>query len=231
RKSEVFSTASDNQPSVEINVLQGEREMSRDNRSLGQFHLDGIPAAPRGVPQVEVTFDIDANGILHVSAKDKGTGKEQKITITDNTGLKDEEIDRMVKEAEANAESDKKRRELIETRNQFDSLIYNTEKTLRDNKDKLAEEDHKKGGEAITEARKHIDSEDLDLLKTEMEKLTQVSHDLAQKMYAKADAEKETDAGSKPPEGEAGDAGDAGETKSENDDVVDAEFEDISNKK
>ena len=159
RKSETFSTASDNQPSVEVNVLQGEREMAKDNRSLGKFHLDGIPAAPRGVPQVEVTFDIDANGILHVSAKDKGTGKEQKITITDNTGLNDSEIENMVKDAEANAETDKQRREAIDARNQLDSLIYSTEKTIRDNKEKLGEEDVKTAEDAVANAKKALEGE------------------------------------------------------------------------
>ena len=134
RKAETFSTAADNQPSVEVNVIQGEREMAKDNRSIGKFHLDGIPPAPRGMPQIEVTFDIDANGILNVGAKDKGTGKEQKITITDSTGLSDSEIENMVKDAEANADADKERREKIDVKNQLDSVIYNLEKTLKDNK-------------------------------------------------------------------------------------------------
>ncbi len=139
RKAETFSTAADNQPSVEVNVIQGEREMAKDNRSLGKFHLDGIPPAPRGLPQIEVTFDIDANGIIHVTAKDKGTNKEQKITITDSTGLSEDEIEQMVKDAEANAEADKERREKIDVKNQLDSVIYSTEKTMKDNKDKLKE--------------------------------------------------------------------------------------------
>ena len=183
RKSETFSTASDNQPSVEVNVLQGEREMAKDNRSLGKFHLDGIPAAPRGVPQVEVTFDIDANGILHVSAKDKGTGKEQKITITDNTGLSDNDIENMVKDAETNADADKQRREGIDARNQLDSLIYSTEKTIRDNKEKLGEEDIKAAEDAIVEAKKVLEGEepDVEQIKTQTEALTQASHNLAQK--------------------------------------------------
>ncbi len=143
RKAETFSTAADNQPTVEINVIQGEREMANDNRSLGKFHLGGIPPAPRGIPQVEVTFDIDANGIIHVTAKDKGTNKEQKITITDSTGLSEDEIEQMVKDAEANAEADKERREKIDVKNQLDSVIYSTEKTMKENKDKLKEEDIK----------------------------------------------------------------------------------------
>lgn len=230
RKSETFSTASDNQPSVEVNVLQGEREMAKDNRSLGKFHLDGIPAAPRGVPQVEVTFDIDANGILHVSAKDKGTGKEQKITITDNTGLNESEIENMVKDAEANAETDKQRREAIDARNQLDSLIYSTEKTIRDNKEKLAEEDIKAAEEAIAEAKKSLegDEPDVEQIKAQIEALTQASHTLAQKMYTQTEAS----GGDGGPEGgpESGEGGGDSSDKSD-EDVVDAEFEDVSKEK
>jgi len=231
RKSETFSTASDNQPSVEINVLQGEREMSKDNRSLGKFHLDGIPAAPRGVPQVEVTFDIDANGILHVSAKDKGTGKEQKITITDNTGLSDSEIENMVKDAETNADSDKERREKIDAKNQLDALIYNTEKTIRENKEKLAEEDTKTAEEAIAEAKKAVESDDHEKIKEQTEALTKSSHDLAQKIYQQQGAEGAEGAPGPdaPPPGEGSEGGPSSEKP--DDDVVDAEFEDISNKK
>jgi molecular chaperone DnaK len=231
RKSETFSTASDNQPSVEVNVLQGEREMAKDNRSLGKFHLDGIPAAPRGVPQVEVTFDIDANGILHVSAKDKGTGKEQKITITDNTGLSDSEIENMVKDAETNADADKQRREGIDARNQLDSLIYSTEKTIRDNKEKLGEEDIKAAEDAIAEAKKVLEGEDPDIeqIKTQTEALTQASHNLAQKMYTQTEASG-TEGGPEggPESGEGGSGDGSGKT---DDDVVDAEFEDVSKEK
>ncbi len=225
KKSETFSTASDNQPSVEINVLQGEREMAKDNRSLGKFHLDGIPAAPRGVPQVEVTFDIDANGILHVSAKDKGTGKEQKITITDNTGLSDQDFESMVKDAETNAAADKERREKIDAKNQLDSLVYNTEKTLNENKEKLSEEDTKEMEEAVAEAKKAVESDDFDQIKAQTEALTQASHKLAQKIYSQ-----ESQSGS-PDEGgpDAGGSSD-GSDKTDSDDVVDAEYEDISNK-
>ncbi len=229
RKSETFSTAADNQPSVEINVLQGEREMAKDNRSIGKFHLDGIPPAPRGVPQVEVTFDIDANGILHVSAKDKGTGKEQKITITDNTGLSDNDIEQMVKDAEANAEDDKKRREAIDARNQLDSLIYNTDKTVKENKEKISEEEFKKAEEALEEARKHVQSEDADAIKAQIEALTAISHELAQKMYSQQAENPE--GGETPPGENGGPEGGADDAKGEQDDVVDAEFEDISNKK
>ncbi|QPJ62953.1 MAG: molecular chaperone DnaK [Candidatus Nitronauta litoralis] len=229
RKAETFSTAADNQPSVEINVLQGEREMAKDNRSIGKFHLDGIPPAPRGVPQVEVTFDIDANGILHVSAKDKGTGKEQKITITDNTGLSDNDIEQMVKDAEANAEEDKKRREAIDARNQLDSLIYNTDKTVKENKEKISEEEFKKAEEALEEARKHVQSEDADAIKAQIEALTAISHELAQKMYSQQAENPE--GGETPPGENGGPEGSTDDAKGEQDDVVDAEFEDISNKK
>ncbi len=229
RKSEVFSTASDNQPSVEINVLQGEREMSKDNRSLGQFHLDGIPPAPRGVPQVEVTFDIDANGIINVSAKDKGTNKEQKITITDSTGLSDSDIENMVKDAEANAEVDKERREKIDLKNQLDSVIYGTEKTIKENKDKLPEDDVKAAEEAIEEAKKHLDGE-VEEMKAQVEKVNEVAHKLASAMYAQSQSEQ----GDQPEGGPEGGPQDSDESgggdKSSEDDVVDAEFEDISKK-
>jgi molecular chaperone DnaK len=227
RKSETFSTAADNQPSVEINVIQGEREMAKDNRSLGKFHLDGIPPAPRGMPQVEVTFDIDANGIIHVGAKDKGTNKEQKITITDSTGLSDSDIEQMVKDAEANAESDKEKREGIDVKNQLDSVIYSTEKTIRENKDKLKEEDIKETEEAIEEAKKHLDGE-IPAMKEQIEKVNEVAHKLAQSMYAQSqdaggeapgDAPNDTDPGSD----------NGGENKAD-DDVVDAEFEDVGKK-
>jgi len=226
RKSEVFSTASDNQPSVEINVLQGEREMSKDNRSLGKFHLDGIPPAPRGLPQVEVTFDIDANGIINVTAKDKGTNKEQKITITDSTGLSDSEIENMVKDAEANAETDKKRRETIDVKNQLDSLIYSTEKTLKENKEKLKEEDIKAAEEAVEEAKKHLEDE-IEPMKEQMEKLNQIAHSIAQTIYAKTEQK-----GSEGTEGSSdeGGNGDGDKGGKPDEDVVDAEFEDIGKK-
>ncbi len=225
RKSETFSTASDNQPSVEINVLQGEREFSKDNRSLGHFHLDGIPPAPRGIPQIDVTFDIDANGIINVSAKDKGTAKEQKITITDSTGLSDQEIDNMVKDAEVNAEADKQRREKIDVKNQLDSVIYSTEKTIRENKEKLPEEDVKAAEEAITEARKHLEGE-ADEMKKQIENVNEFAHKLAQAIYAQTQ-QQEQPSGDGGPSGEAG----GGDDKAKpDDDVVDAEFEDISKK-
>ena len=223
RKAETFSTAADNQPSVEVNVIQGEREMAKDNRSIGKFHLDGIPPAPRGMPQIEVTFDIDANGILNVGAKDKGTGKEQKITITDSTGLSDTEIENMVKDAEANADADKERREKIDVKNQLDSVIYNLEKTLKDNKDKFKEEDVKEAETAVEEAKGHLEGE-VDVMKEQIEKVNQIAHKLAEAMYSQT----KDQAG-----GESGDAGDTGaenEQPKAEDDVVDAEFEDIGKK-
>ena len=231
RKAETFSTAADNQPSVEVNVIQGEREMAKDNRSIGKFHLDGIPAAPRGMPQIEVTFDIDANGILHVTAKDKGTGKEQKITITDSTGLSDKDIEDMVKDAEANAEADKERREKIDVKNQLDSVIYNLEKTLKDNKDKFKEEDIKEAEEAVEEAKKHLEGE-ADVMKEQTEKINQIAHKLAEAMYSQTQ-EQSGDGGEPGDSGEAGDASDTsaeGEQAKSDDDVVDAEFEDVGKK-
>jgi len=225
RKSETFSTAADNQPSVEINVIQGEREMAKDNRSLGKFHLDGIPSAPRGMPQIEVTFDIDANGIINVSAKDKGTNKEQKITITDSTGLSDSDIENMVKDAEANADADKERRAKIDLKNQLDSVIYSTEKTIRDNKDKLPEDAVKDAETAIEEAKTHLDAE-ADVLKAQTEKLNEVAHKLAETIYAKAQT-----GGADAGEGAGGNDEPEAGTAGQDDDVVDAEFEDISNKK
>ena len=231
RKAETFSTAADNQPSVEVNVIQGEREMAKDNRSIGKFHLDGIPAAPRGMPQIEVTFDIDANGILHVTAKDKGTGKEQKITITDSTGLSDKDIEDMVKDAEANAEADKERREKIDVKNQLDSVIYNLEKTLKDNKDKFKEEDIKEAEEAVEEAKKHLEGE-ADVMKEQTEKINQIAHKLAEAMYSQT--QEQSGDGGEP--GDSGEAGDASDTSAEDeqaksdDDVVDAEFEDVGKK-
>ena len=165
KKTEIFSTASDNQPSVEIHVLQGEREMASDNRTLGRFHLDGIPPAPRGVPKVEVTFDIDANGILHVSAKDMGTGKQQAITITGHSGLDEKEIDRMVKDAEAHSEEDKRRREVVEAKNQADQLVYSLEKLLRENKDRIPESEAERVRAEIENTKRAIESENLEQIK------------------------------------------------------------------
>jgi molecular chaperone DnaK len=183
RKSETFSTAADNQTSVEIKVLQGEREMARDNKLLGVFHLMGIPPAPRGMPQVEVTFDIDANGILNVSAKDLGTGKEQKITITSSSGLSKNEVENFVKDAESHASEDKQRREEIEVKNQLDSLVYNVEKMLNDNRDKISGSDVSNLESAISEARKAMEQGGVDNMKKAMDNLTKASHKLAEAMY------------------------------------------------
>jgi len=225
RKSEVFSTASDNQTSVEIKVLQGEREMARDNKLLGVFHLIGIPSAPRGVPQVEVTFDIDANGILNVSAKDLGTGKEQKITITASSGLSKDDIDKMVKDAQSHADEDKKRREEIETRNHLDSLVYSTEKTLGENRSKVSEADAKKLDDELASARAALESGDADRMKQARASLEQASHKLAEAMYKNVSPDTPPGAsaaggaaGSERPEGSSG--------PSDEDQVIDAEYVD-----
>jgi len=186
KKTEVFSTASDSQPSVEIHILQGEREMAADNRTLGRFHLDGLPPAPRGVPKIEVTFDIDANGILHVSAKDMGTGKQQAITITGHGGLEDKDINRMVKDAETHSAEDKKRREVIEIKNHADQLVYSMEKLLRENKEKIPAADAERVQQEIDATKKAIEGENADQIKKAMERLTQASHKLTEMMYQQA---------------------------------------------
>jgi len=217
RKSQIFSTAADNQTSVEIHVLQGEREMAADNRTLGRFILDGIPPAPRGVPQIEVTFDIDANGIVHVSARDLATGKEQHITITSSSGLSKSDIERLVKEAEAHEAEDKKKREEIELRNQADALCYNTEKLLKEHRDKISAEDAKNIEAALEECKKAIEKKDASSIRQAMERLTQASHKMAEAMYRAASA-KGYEGHSTTQERE-----DKGEKKDEN--VVEAEFE------
>ncbi|MBI3625249.1 MAG: molecular chaperone DnaK [Candidatus Rokubacteria bacterium] len=222
KKSEIFTTAADNQTSVEVHVLQGERPMARDNRTLGKFHLVGIPPAPRGVPQIEVAFDIDANGILNVSAKDTATGKHQNITITASSGLTKEEIDRMMKEATAHAAEDAQRKEEIEARNQADSLVYTTERTLREHGDKVPEAERKAIEEALNEAREALKGDDIDRIKRAQENLTRVSHKLAEVMYREAQAK----AGATSTEG-----GGQQKSKSPEGDVVDAEFEDLGEKK
>jgi molecular chaperone DnaK len=219
KKSEVFSTAADSQPSVEIHVLQGEREMSRDNRTLGKFHLMGIPPAPRGVPQIEVTFDIDANGILNVSAKDRATGKSQAITITASSGLGKDEVERMVRDAESHAAEDKAHRELIDLRNQADSLAYSVEKTLGESRSKLTEAETKPIEEAISQARKAIEGEDAGQIRTAMDTLTRESHKLAERLYKEQAAAGGAAAGAGP----SGTNGADGTAPGQGD-VVDAEY-------
>ncbi len=229
RKSEIFSTAADSQTSVEIHVLQGERDMATNNRTLGRFHLVGIPAAPRGIPQIEVTFDIDANGILGVSAKDLGTGQEQKITVTASSGLDESEIDQMVKDAEQHAEEDKQQREKAEARNQLDSLVYTTEKTMTEHKDKLGDADRGPIEAALEKAKKVLEQADgaeASEMQAAAEELTQASHKIAELMYQQA-AQQQQAAGEQAAgtDGTEGPGGAAGGTKPD-DDVIDAEYED-----
>ena len=226
RKGEIFTTAADGQTSVEIHVLQGEREMARDNRTLGRFNLVGVPTAPRGVPQIEVTFDIDANGIVNVSAKDLGTGKEQRITITASSGISEEEIEKMVKDAELHAEEDKRKKEEVEVRNQVDTLIYNTEKVLKENKDKLSETDVKAVEDAIKDTKAAVESGDVNQIKEKMEILTKASHQLAEVMYKQAQSQQAQQDQTQPPPS-SGEGGSSAQT-GKDEDVVDAEFEDTS---
>ncbi|MDA2931222.1 molecular chaperone DnaK, partial [Acidobacteria bacterium AH-259-O06] len=226
RKAEVFSTAADNQTSVEIHVLQGERPMAHDNKSLGKFHLVGIPAASRGIPQIEVTFDIDANGILNVSAKDRGTGKEQKITITSSSGLADAEIENMVKEAESHGEEDRRKKEEIEARNRADSLVYNTEKILNENRDKISDSDAQAVQSAIAETKKAMEEGGVDRINKAVENLTQASHRLAEAMYQAAQQQDQQQAQT----GEQTSSESAGESREEGE-VIDAEYVDVDDKK
>ena len=214
RKSEIFSTAADSQTSVEIKVLQGEREMARDNKLLGVFHLVGLPPAPRGIPQIEVTFDIDANGIMNVSAKDLGTGKEQKITITSSSGLSKNEVEKFVKDAESHASEDRERREEIEAKNHLDSLVYNVEKMLNENRDKISGSDVSNLESAISEARKAMEQGGTDNIKRATENLTKASHKLAEVMYQSAGAGAQQQQQQQPPSG------------SSKDDVIEAEVVD-----
>ncbi len=213
KKSQVFSTAADNQPAVEIHVLQGERSMANDNITLGRFQLTGIPPAPRGVPQIEVTFDIDANGIVNVSAKDLGTGQEQKITITSSTNLSDDDIERKVKEAEKFAEEDKKKKEKIEVRNQADSLVYQTEKTLKEAEDKINKEDVEKVNAEVEKLKKAIEADNLDDMKKGVEDLTNAFHAISQQMYQ---------------QGAAGAEENPQDQGSKDENVVDADYEDVT---
>jgi molecular chaperone DnaK len=219
KKSQVFSTAADNQPAVEIHVLQGEREMAANNKTLGRFQLVGIPAAPRGMPQIEVTFDIDANGIVNVSAKDMGTGKEQSIKITASSGLSEEEIQSLVKDAEMHAEEDKRKRELIDARNTADSMIYTTEKSIKEAGDKLDAPTKENIEQAIEKLRKAMEGDDAGEIKRLTDELTQASHKLAEAMYASASQQQQ--AGASAEEATSGAQG------SSDDDVVDADFEEV----
>ncbi|WP_226673180.1 molecular chaperone DnaK [Rossellomorea aquimaris] len=217
-KSQTFSTAADNQTAVDIHVLQGERPMAADNKTLGRFQLADIPPAPRGVPQIEVKFDIDKNGIVNVSAKDLGTGKEQNITIKSSTGLSDDEVERMVKEAEENADADKKRKEEVELRNEADQLVFQTEKTLKDLEGKVEEEEVKKAEDAKAELKEAIEKDDLDLIREKKDALQEIVQSLTMKLYEQAQAEAQAAQGA---EGEA----------SKDDDVVDAEYEEVNDDK
>jgi molecular chaperone DnaK len=222
RKSKVYSTADDNQNQVEIHVLQGERTMAADNRTLGRFHLIGIPAAPRGVPQIEVSFDIDANGILHVSAKDRGTGQEQKIQITSSSGISDEEIENMVEQAKSHAVDDEQKRKEIDTRNKLDALIYSTEKLVNESRDKLPEAEAKTVDDAIAEAKKVLEEGSADEMEQALEQLTQASHQVAAVLYQSASAE----GGEAAPGGDSAAGGD-GASAGADDDVIDAEYVDV----
>jgi len=227
KKSQVFSTATDSQPAVSIHVLQGEREMAAGNKTLGRFELVGIPPAPRGVPQIEVTFDIDANGIVHVSAKDLGTGKEQKIQITTSGGLSEEEIDGMVQDAEQHAESDKQKREAIDLKNQADSLVYQSEKTLSENEEKIPDDEKTAINEAVTELKAAIESEDTEALKAGIEKLTQAFHKASESIYKDAgEAAEGNPTQADGPQSAGGDDSQSDSSK-DDDDIVDADFEEI----
>jgi molecular chaperone DnaK len=231
RKSEVFSTATDNQTSVEVHVLQGERPMASDNRTLGKFHLVGIPPAPRGMPQIEVTFDIDANGIVNVSARDLGTGREQKITITASSGLSKDEIDRMMRDAESHSEDDKRKREQIETKNKLDQFIYQTEKTISDNRERIAVGLVSEAEAAIAEAKKTVEANSADQFQAQLENLTRVSHKIAESLYqqqASGGGATEAAAGAGA-QGATG--GTTGGNKPGGDDVIDAEYIDVDENK
>jgi molecular chaperone DnaK len=226
KKTEIYSTAADGQTSVEIHVLQGEREMAAGNKTLGKFQLTGIPSAPRGIPQIEVTFDIDANGIVNVSAKDKGTGKEQKITISGSTALSDDEVDRMVKDAESHADEDAKRKEEVEVRNNADSLVYSTEKTISDLGDKVPEDTKNEVQPAIDDLKKALEGTDVDDIKSKTEALQTASYKLAEIVYQDAQAQQAGNGGDASASSDSG----AGDSASD-DDVVDAEYEVVDDDK
>jgi molecular chaperone DnaK len=232
RKSEVFSTATDNQTSVEVHVLQGERSMAGDNRTLGKFHLVGIPPAPRGMPQIEVTFDIDANGIVNVSARDLGTGREQKITITASSGLSKEEIDRMMREAGSHAEEDKRKREVIENKNRLDSLVYSTEKTINENREKLPVGLISEAESVIAEAKKTVEANNTDQFQSQLDNLTRISHRIAESLYQQAPSGSASGAAGAGAQGQGGSTSQESSGKtSGSDDVIDAEYIDVDENK
>jgi len=234
RKSQVFSTAADSQPSVDIHVLQGEREMASANKTLGRFELVGLPPAPRGVPQIEVTFDIDANGILNVAAKDLGTGKEQTIKITAKSGLSEADIKKMVADAEAHAEEDKQKRELVTLKNNLDTMVYQTEKTLKDHADKISADDKKTAEEAVASARKTMDSQDKNEMQSAYERLTNVTHKISSEIYKSTSGGGGAAGGGAAGGPQGGDG--AGEDKTKKgksegksgDDVIDADYKDVN---
>ena len=224
RKSQTFSTAADNQPAVSIHVLQGEREMSTDNKTLGRFELVGIPPAPRGVPQIEVTFDIDANGIVHVSAKDLGTGKEQAIKIESSGGLSEEEVEKMINDAEQFADEDKAKRESVEVKNQAETLIYSTEKSVSELGDKLPEEDKTKIEACTEQLKKSVESDDIEAIKSDIEALSQASHKMAEMLYSQQQEKQE---GQDPGDGSDQQSDSEEKSGKEDEDIVDADFEEV----
>ncbi|HUI84112.1 MAG TPA: Hsp70 family protein, partial [Candidatus Binatia bacterium] len=226
KKTEMFSTAADNQTSVEVHVMQGERPMARDNRTLGKFHLTGLPPAPRGIPQIEVTFDIDANGILNVLAKDMATGKDQKITITSSSGLSKEEVERMAKDAEAHSAEDKAKREEVEARNQLDGMVYSIEKMLREHGDKISGQERSDVENALADAKKALEGSDARAMQTARDRLQTASHKLAEAMY-KAQSAQTPPTGGPAPGSDGGPGG--GQKKDEG--VIDAEYVDVDEKK
>jgi molecular chaperone DnaK len=234
RKSEIFSTASDNQTSVEVHVLQGERPLATDNKTLGKFHLVGIPPAPRGVPQVEVTFDIDANGIVNVSAKDVGTGREQKITITSSSGLSKEEIDKMMKDAESHAGEDEKKKGEIEARNRLDGLVYSVEKSFNENKEKVDAAAVTEIESAIADSKTALAGSDVDAMNNAFERLQTASHKLAEALYSQASAatgDGDAGASEQASSASAGADGDSGSASGSDDNVIDAEYVDVEDEK
>ena len=231
RKTETFSTAADSQTSVEVHVLQGERPMAGQNRTLGKFHLTGIPPAPRGVPQIEVTFDIDANGILNVTAKDVATGKDQKITITSSSGLSKDEVERMAKEAESHSAEDKAKREEIEAKNQLDAMVYSVEKMLREHGDKISGSERGDVENALADAKKALESNDKGQMEKARERLTQASHKLAEQMYKAAQSQAQPGTGPTPGAGAGPTPGGDGEAKKKDEGVIDAEYVDVEDKK